>query len=126
MKKLMFVLLAAIMFASMFVAVKQARAATEAMILDPIYNVVNPPMDGSDLTFVWPVNISTATQVSAWEAKLLWDPAVVRFVEIEWGTFMSGAEVSNSLVTSSGQEWVLFGQNFIEQHTVTGDGFLPT
>jgi hypothetical protein len=124
MKKLMFVLLAAIMFASMFVAVKQARAATEAMILDPIYNVVNPPMDGSDLTFVWPVNISTATQVSAWEAKLLWDPAVVRFVEIEWGTFMSGAEVSNSLVTSSGQEWVLFGQNFIEQHTVTGDGVL--
>jgi hypothetical protein len=126
MKKLMFVLLAAIMFASMFVAVKQAKALTNGMVMDPVENVVDPPMDGSDITFLWPINISTAYAVSAWEAKLLWDPAVLCMLEIKWGTFMTGADISNSSVVSSGKEWVLLGQNFVEQHTVTGDGVLAT
>ena len=103
-----------------------APDVVNGMTFDPVEKVVDPPLSGCDLFFHWSINISTAYAVSAWEAKLLWDPAVLRLVEIDWGTFMTGADMGNSSVESSGQEWMLLSQNFIEQHTVTGDGVLAT
>ena len=121
MKKIMFVLLASIMLASMFVYVKQTRAISNGMCMDPVDKVVNPPMDGSDLTFEWALNISTTYAITAWEAKLLWDPAVIRYLNVTFGTYIDG---SNSNVTT--ETTLLIGQNFLAGETATGDGVLAT
>jgi len=127
MKKIMFVLLTAIMLASMFVTVKQAKAVTNGMVMDPVEKVVDPPMDGSDLTFLWQLNISTTYLVSSWEAKLLWDPAVLKCLDVTFGDFMTpGSSVDNQSKISGGGESVLLGQYYKLSLTSTGDGVLAT
>jgi len=94
MKKIMFVLLASIMLASMFVFVKQTKALSNGMCLDPVNYVVNPPMDGSDLTFDWDLNLSTTYDITGWEAWMFWNPDIIQFVILTWaGVFTSTTDV---------------------------------
>jgi hypothetical protein len=123
MKRIMFVLLASIMLGSMFVFVKQTKAISNGMCLDPVNYVVNPPMDGSDLTFLWDLNISTSYAVSAWEAKLFWDPAVINCLEVTYGSFIASSNDATPIITTTS---VMLGQNSKTSDTATGDGVLAT
>jgi len=128
MKKAAFVLLTAIMLASMFVAVKQAKAISNGMCMNPVQKVVDPPMDGSDLTFTWDLNISTGTAVSAWEATLLWDPSVLACLGYTYGTFMTpGTAVGNATPILPQTKVITLGQYYsVQGYTSTGDGVLAT
>lgn len=132
MKKLLFAaIMAAIMFSSVFVGLKSLNVnatITNGMAMNPTVKVVNPPEGGSDLTFLYPINITTTVaNVSAWEAKLHWDPAVLRPITVVWGTFMTGGVTTNSITMSSGGDWILLGQNFNTQvFGITGSGTLAT
>lgn len=121
--------MAAIMLCSVFVGMKSLTThadITNGMAMNPTLNVVTLPAGGSDMTFLYELNITTTvSDVSAWEAKLLWDPAVLRVLGVTWGTFMTGGDLTNSSTMSASGEWVLFGQNFDEQITgVHGSGIL--
>lgn len=131
MKKILFATMAALMICSMFAGIKTGYSVNaNGMAFNPIEKVVDPAMDGSDLTFLYEVVINTSYLISAWEAKLLWDPAVLRCLDIVWGPFMTdggtiiGKEITNTSTFSSGGESVQFGQNFAVQHTVHGTGTL--
>jgi hypothetical protein len=140
MKKILFAAMTAIILCSVFVGIKTSMSNTyNYMSMTPTNNTVNPPLGGSDLTFLYNLTITTnVTDVSAWQCKLLWDPAVLRILQnqtdpdkkplIEWGDFMTGTtpgKLKNSTSLSSGAEYIILGQNF-ENETlgVTGSGLL--
>lgn len=126
MKKIMFVLLAAIMFSSMFVYVKQAKALSNGMTLDPVELVYNPPYGGPN-DFYWNLTITTTDNVAGWEATLLWDAAVVRVLDATYGDFMTGYPVTGvpAVIGSSGNQ-IQLGQYFTAPGTVSGSGWLAT
>lgn len=124
-KKAIIILAVALMLFSAFANLDPVHSQTNAVMFDPVEKVVDPPMDGSDLTFLWPLNISTTYQVEAWEVVLEWDAAVLRLLEIEFGTFMTGCPyIGNVSCFSLSLNSVRFGQLFWQQYAVTGDGVL--
>jgi hypothetical protein len=125
MKKIMFVLLAAIMFGSMFAYVKQAKALSNGMTLDPVELIYNPPYGGPN-DFYWNLTITTTDNVAGWEATLLWDAAVVRVIDVTWGNFMTGYPVSGGYIIGSSANQIQLGQYFTAPGTVSGSGWLAT
>jgi hypothetical protein len=127
MKKIMFVLLATIMLGSMFVYVKQAKALSDGMTLDPVEKVYDPPYGGPN-DFDWNLTITTTHACASWEAKLLWNPGVIRILDVSWGNFFNDgvAPVANASVLSSSGDSIQLGQYFTAPGTVTGSGWLAT
>jgi hypothetical protein len=125
MKKIMFVLLATIMLGSMFVYVKQAKALSDGMTLDPVEIVPVLPYGGPN-DFYWNLTITTTHACASWEAKLLWNPGVLRILDVTWGNFFNDgvASVANATSLGSSGESILLGQYFTAPGTVTGSGWL--
>jgi hypothetical protein len=131
-KTLYAAIITALMMCSIFAAVKIGTvnsAITNGMAMNPTINNVTLLADGSDLTFGYDINITTTvTNITAWEARLYWDPAVIRALSVAWGTFMTGGDLVNATAYSGGGESILLGQLFTEPLAVgpTGSGLLAT
>ena len=124
--KILFAVMAATVLLSIFSGLKFASAFTEGMALNPTEKIVDPPYGSQGWFFLWELNISTSTQVNAWEAVLYWDPAVLRIsleTPVVFGDFMSGASVEN-YSERIGEGSIRLGQYFTESYTVTGSGTL--
>jgi hypothetical protein len=137
MKKILFAAMAAIILCSAFVGFKTIRSdAYNYIVMNPEELTVDLPIGGADLTFLYPINITTnVANVSAWECKLLWNPSVLRPVLdneskpiIVWGTFMNGSNnCDNNRMASSGGEYIIIGQNFNNETLgITGSGWLAS
>lgn len=124
--KILFVVMAATVLLSIFSGLKPVGAVTEGMALNPTEMVVDPPCGTQGWFFLWELNISTSSSVSAWEAMLYWDPAVLR-VSLEtpavFGNFMTGAPVEN-YTQRIGEVSLRLGQAFTQNYTVSGSGIL--
>jgi hypothetical protein len=102
--------------------VKRANAISNGMCMDPNTKTV---VAGS--IFNWPLNISTIILVSAWEAKIMWDPGLVRCLGVTFGSFMTpSSDAGNCSIIGAAGEAIMLGQYFTQPHTVTGDGILAT
>jgi hypothetical protein len=137
MKKILFAAMAAIILCSAFVGFKTIKSdANNYIVMNPEELTVDPPIGGADLTFLYPINITTnVANVSAWECKLLWNPSVLRPVLdneskpiIVWGTFMNGSNNCDlNRAASSGGEYIIIGQNFNNETLgITGSGWLAS
>jgi len=124
-QKILFGVMAAVIFGSLFVGLKlaTARLPAENMYMNPEYKVVNPTP--TQLTFLYDVRINTTYSVSGWEAKLLFDPAAIRALGVVWGTFMDyGHGVSNVTNIAGTGESITLGQSYTSSWTSTGEGLL--
>jgi len=125
--KILFTILAATIMLSLFAGLNNTQAQEYGtMALNPVEKVFDPEYGTQGDFFLWELNISTTVDVSAWEAYLWWDPAVLRIsVEkpVVWGTFMSDASVEG-VAQPVGAGAIRLGQYFTEEHTVTGSGVL--
>ena len=120
-------LMAATMLLSVLAGINLVSSnVVNGMAFDPVETIVDPPMDGSDLTFSWNLTINTTILVSSWEALLWWDRTVLRCLGIEFGSFMTGASVGEAIRYGQFGESVRFGQYFTAQQSVTGEGVLAT
>jgi hypothetical protein len=130
-KKAVIILVFALMLFNASARLNLVHSISNGMCMDPVAKVVDPPMDGSDLTFTWNLNISTSIAVSAWEAIILWDPSVLNAMDVKFGTFMTpGSVVSNYTYPPMPQtvgKLLTLGQLYNTQgYTSTGDGLLAT
>jgi hypothetical protein len=126
-KKAVIILAVALMLFSASARLNLVHSQNNSVMFDPVEKLVDPPMDGSDLTFIWPLNISTTYEVEAWEVILLWDRAVLRLDQITFGTFMTAPHdyyIANFTSYSSSGNLVRFAQLFTTQYWATGDGVL--
>jgi hypothetical protein len=125
--KILFTILAATIMLSLFAGLNNTQAqGYGSMALNPVEKVYDPHYGTQGDFFLWELDIDTSVQVSAWEAYLWWNPAVLRIsVEkpVVWGTFMSGAPVGG-VAQPVGAGAIKLGQYFTEEHTVTGSGVL--
>jgi len=130
MKKILFAAMAAIIVCGMFAGLSiivRSNGVTNGMFMDPTQLTVDPPIGGSDLTFAYAINITTTViNVTVWEAKLLWNPAVLRAYNVTWGDFMRpGGQPEGYNVTSGGGEYIILGQDYtVNYNGTTGSGRL--
>lgn len=102
--------------------VKRANAVVNGMYMDPNTMTVTALQE-----FDWPLKITTTNLVSAWEARILWNPALVRCLDVTSGNFMTpSGDVSTAVYLSAAGELILLGQYFTQPLTVTGSGILAT
>jgi len=127
MKKILFAAMAAIIVCGMFAGlnIMTVRSAiANGMAMNPTELVYDPPY-GGPLTFDYPINITaTPISVSAWQAKLLWNPAILRALGVVWGTFMGAGATYDSYTVSSGGEYIILGQSYKSNVNSTGSGWL--
>jgi len=124
-QKILFGVMAVIIFGSLFVSLKLATALNaEAMWLDPEFKTVTPTSD--QLTFLYDLRINTTYTIQAWQAKLLYDPAVLRAIDVVWGTYFAPPEnVSNAMFIPGTGESITLGQTFTwSGNSATGEGLL--
>jgi len=124
MKKILFAAMAAVILCSMFVSIKMANTTDvlNTMDMNPTEKTVNPT--STDLTFLYEVDINTSVSVSAWQAKLMWNPQHLRALSVVWGTFMDAGEWDYSYTISSAAEYIIMSQFYTEEVTSTGQGIL--
>jgi hypothetical protein len=128
MKKILFAAMAALILCSVFVGIKMANTTVaNGMEMNPA--ILNTDPTPSNWNFLYELNITTAvTQVTAWEAKVLWNPEYLRILGVVWGDWMKSnvtVGITNSSVLSSGSEYIILGQNYDDQKLdTTGGGTL--
>jgi hypothetical protein len=123
-QKILFGALAVIIFGSLFVGLKLATALNaESMWLDPEFKTINPTP--TQMTFLYDLRINTTYAITAWEAKLLFDPAVIRALDVVWGGYMTPpGDVSNVVQIPGTGESIRLGQTYTSALTSTGEGLL--
>ena len=133
MKKIAFAAMAAIILVSAFVGIRMytVNATNDnRMYFDPTEKVYSPPY-GGPLNFTYDLRMNTThTDVSIWEAVLLWNPKVIRVLNVVYGTYFTNTtylEDVSPYINPSGTG-MTFGQYYSEKTLGEGnhDGLLAT
>jgi hypothetical protein len=117
--------MAVIIFGSLFVSLRPATAINaESMWMDPEFKTVDPTP--TQMTFLYDLWINTTYSITAWQAKLLFDPAVIRAIDVNWGAYINPTNVSSYYSIPGTGESILLGQAATNASLYTGPGLLAS
>jgi hypothetical protein len=125
-QKILFGVMAVIIFGSLFVSLRPATALNAPAIwMEPEFKTVNPTP--TQMTFLYDIeiNLTAGFEIVAYEIKLLFDPAVIRALDVVWGTFMSGPTTDAFTIPGTGES-ILLGQTANDNTNYTGAGLLAS
>ncbi|MHA1710502.1 MAG: cohesin domain-containing protein [Candidatus Freyarchaeota archaeon] len=102
------------------IAMNVRASPTASVYIDPVTSAANP---GESIKIA--VKVSDVEELSAWEFKLKWDPAILKYVDAAEGDFLSavGATDFKAYVSITG-EYVQVGCALTEPVTASGSGTL--
>jgi hypothetical protein len=124
-QKILFGVMAVIIFGSLFVSLRPATAVNaESMWMEPEFKTVDPTP--TQMTFLYDLWINTTYSITAWQVKLLFDPAVIRALDVVWGAYINPNNVSSYYSIPGTGESILLGQAATNASLYTGDGLLAS